>query len=123
MKKISVFWQLFSAARAELLKHKIIPALNSGKTVICDRYIDSSFAYQAYARGLGLDFVKKINAYAIENAMPDITVFLDISPEEAFARKGGADSDRMEQSGAAFHQAVYGGFKKLAADNIDRIKT
>ena len=112
---------LYASARAQLIKEKILPALNSGKLVLCDRYIDSSFAYQAYARGLGMDFISKINSYAIENCMPDKTVFLNISSRDAFLRKGGADKDdRIELSGADFHQKVYEGYLKVAKDYPDR---
>lgn len=105
---------LYAAARIQHLKEKIEPALAAGKLVICDRYVDSSFAYQGFARGLGLEFVKNINAFALEKYSPDLTIFLDISPVEAFARKHGADqSDRMEKMGLEFHQKVYTGYKKL----------
>ena len=113
---------LYSAARVQHVKEKIIPAKNSGKIVVCDRYIDSSFAYQAYARGLGMDFVKGVNRYAVENCMPDLTFFFDITPEDAFARKGGADKDdRLEQSGLEFHKKVYDGYKELAKEYPERI--
>ena len=113
---------LYSAARVQHVKEKILPAKNSGKIVVCDRYIDSSFAYQAYARGLGMDFVKGVNVYAVQNCMPDLNLFLDISPEDAFIRKGGADKDdRLEQSGLEFHKKVYAGYKQLAKDNPERI--
>lgn len=106
---------LYAASRAQLISEKILPALNSGKLVICDRYIDSSFAYQAYARGLGYDYISKINSYAIENCMPDKTIFLNISSKDAFSRKGGADKDdRLEQSGAKFHEEVYNGYIELS---------
>ena len=106
---------LYAAARAQLISEKILPALNSGKLVICDRYIDSSFAYQAYARGLGMDFISKINSFAIDNCMPDKTVFLNISSKQAFLRKGGADKDdRLELSGEDFHQRVYEGYIELS---------
>ena len=112
---------LYASARAQLIKEKILPALNSGKLVLCDRYIDSSFAYQAYAKGLGMDFITKINSYAIENCMPDKTVFLNISSRDAFLRKGGADKDdRIELSGADFHQKVYEGYLTVAKDYPDR---
>lgn len=112
---------LYASARAQLIKEKILPALKSGKLVLCDRYIDSSFAYQAYARGLGMDFISKINSYAIENCMPDKTVFLNISSKDAFLRKGGADKDdRIELSGADFHQKVYEGYLKVAKIYPDR---
>lgn len=106
---------LYAAARVQLLKEEILPRLSRGELVFCDRYIDSSFAYQGVARGLGLEFVEKVNSFAIENAMPDLTVFLDLSPEAAFKRKGGADGeDRLELSGAAFHEKVYAGYKALS---------
>lgn len=112
---------LYASARAQLIKEKILPALNSGKLVLCDRYIDSSFAYQAHARGLGIDFISKINVYAIENCMPDKTVFLNISSKDAFMRKGGADKDdRIELSGEDFHQKVYEGYLKVAKDYPER---
>lgn len=112
---------LYASARAQLIKEKILPALNSSKLVLCDRYIDSSFAYQAHARGLGIDFISKINSYAIENCMPDKTVFLNISSKDAFMRKGGADKDdRIELSGEDFHQKVYEGYLKVAKIYPDR---
>ena len=112
---------LYSAARAQHIKEKIIPALNEGKLVLCDRYIDSSYAYQAYARGLGIDFIKKINSYAVENCMPDYTVFLNISSTDAFSRKGGQDKDdRLEQVGLEFHKKVFNGYKKVIEAEPDR---
>ena len=112
---------LYASARAQLISEKILPALNQGKLVLCDRYIDSSFAYQAYARGLGMDFIKKINAFAVENCMPDYTVFLNISPVDAFKRKGGADvDDRLEQLGLSFHEKVYNGYIELSKTYSDR---
>lgn len=106
---------LYAAARVQHLHDRVQPALEQGKLVVCDRYVDSSFAYQAYARGLGVDFIGKINAYAIENYSPDVTIFIDLSPEEAFKRKHGADeNDRLEQAGMAFHQKVYEGYKAIA---------
>lgn len=113
---------LYAAARAQLLKEVIEPALNRGELVISDRYIDSSFAYQGYARGLGVEFIESINSYAIKNFMPDYTVFLSLTPEEAFKRKGGVDKgDRVELSGMEFHQKVYQGYLELAKKYTDRI--
>lgn len=106
---------LYASARAQLLKEEILPRLSRGELVLCDRYIDSSFAYQGVARGLGYGFIERINSFAIENAMPDLTIFLDLSPADAFKRKGGADgTDRVELSGMAFHERVYAGYKELA---------
>ena len=113
---------LYAAARAQHLSDRVEPALQKGKLVICDRYVDSSFAYQAYARGLGVDFIEKINAYALEKYLPDVTVFIDLSAEDAFKRKHGADeNDRLEQAGLAFHNKVYAGYKALAEKYPDRI--
>ena len=112
---------LYAAARVQLLKEAVKPQLEKGKLVICDRYVDSSLAYQGFARGLGEKFVESINAYAIENFTPDYTVFLDLDPERAFLRKGGADGkDRLEQSGLDFHKKVYRGYLKLAEKYADR---
>ncbi len=106
---------LYAAARAQHLVDRVEPALQEGKLVICDRYIHSSYAYQGYARGLGVDFVKKINAYAEEKYLPDLTIFINLSPADAFARKKGADeNDRLEQAGTAFHERVYEGYVSLA---------
>ncbi len=105
---------LYAAAREQHLTEIIIPALNAGKLVICDRYVHSSLAYQGYARGLGADYIKAINSRVIKEYMPDLTVFLDITPEAAFGRKHGADKDdRMEQQGLEFHRQVYKGYKDI----------
>ncbi len=113
---------LYAAARVQHLSDRVEPALSKGELVICDRYVDSSLAYQAYARGLGVDFVEKINDYALKNYLPDVTVFIDLTPEAAFKRKHGADeNDRMELAGMAFHQRVYAGYKTLAQKEPDRI--
>ena len=113
---------LFAAARVQHLRDRVEPALSAGKLVVCDRYVDSSLAYQAYARELGREFIEKINAYALEKYLPDLTVFIDLTPEAAFRRKHGADeNDRMEQAGMAFHKRVYEGYSALADENSQRI--
>lgn len=112
---------LYAAARVQLIKEEIEPRLNRGELVFCDRYVDSSLAYQGKARGLGYDFIKAINSYAFNGFMPDLTIFLNLSPEEAFKRKGGADSaDRVELSGMEFHRKVYEGYLELARENPNR---
>ncbi len=112
---------LYAAARVQLLKEEIAPKLKNGELVLCDRYIDSSLAYQGYARGLGVEFVEKINDYAIKNFMPDYTIFLNLTPEQAFKRKGGADkTDRVELLGLEFHNKVYQGYIDLAEKYSDR---
>lgn len=113
---------LYAAARVQHLADRVEPALQEGKLVICDRYVDSSLAYQAYARGLGEDFIKKINAFALQNYLPDVTIFIDLTPEAAFLRKCGADeNDRLEQAGMAFHKKVYEGYDTLAKNEPERI--
>lgn len=105
---------LYAAARIQHLKDTVIPALEKGKLVICDRFVDSSLAYQGEARGLGQEYVAAINKDALEKYSPDLTVFLNIPPDEAFKRKHGADeNDRMEKQGLEFHMRVYGGYLKL----------
>ena len=112
---------VYAAARAQHIEQFILPALERGTTVLCDRYIDSSMAYQGYARGLGMDYIAAINR-AAEKAVPDVTIFLDLSPEAAFARKGGADKkDRLELSGMEFHRKVYEGYLRVCEANARRI--
>lgn len=112
---------LYAASRVQLVKEEILPRLENGELVICDRYIDSSLAYQGTARGLGERFIKNINSFAIENCMPDLTLFLNLTPEQAFRRKGGVDkSDRVELSGANFHQKVYEGYLSLTKEYPQR---
>jgi len=115
---------LYAAARIQHLKDIVEPALKEGKIVFCDRYIDSSYAYQGFGRQLGFDFVKKLNMLAIGEFLPEYTVFLDLSPQEAFARKGGADKgDRLEQQGNAFFDKVYEGYKYVAEKESERFVT
>lgn len=112
---------LYAAARVQLIKEEIEPRLSRGELVFCDRYVDSSLAYQGKARGLGYDFIKAINSYAFSGFMPDLTIFLNLSPEDAFKRKGGVDrADRVELSGMDFHQKVYEGYLELARENPTR---
>ena len=112
---------LYAASRVQLIKEEIAPRLDAGQLVLCDRYIDSSFAYQAVARGLGYDFIDSINCYATKNFMPDYTVWLDLTPEQAFKRKGGVDkNDRVELSGMEFHNDVYRGYKELSLKYPER---
>ena len=113
---------LYAAARMQHLSDRVEPALAEGKLVICDRYVDSSLAYQAYARGLGREFVSQINGAALKKYRPDVTIFIDLTPEAAFLRKHGADeNDRLEQAGMEFHKRVYAGYKALAEDEPERI--
>ena len=93
---------LYSASRAQLVEQVIKPALDSGVTVICDRFTDSTLAYQGYARGLGEERVETLSCIACAGLTPDVTIFLDLNPAAAFSRKGGADkTDRLEQAGSS----------------------
>lgn len=99
---------LYAASRAQLVNEVIRPSLKRGETVICDRFIDSSVAYQGYARGLGAELVKRINEPAVGDCMPDLTVFIDLRPSQAFRTH--RNSDRLEQESLEFHEKVYEGF-------------
>ena len=107
---------LFSAARSQLLKEVIVPALQRGEIVVCDRYYDSTTAYQGYGRGIDLDVVKSINRLATFGTDPDITFFIDIPVEEIERRKkkAGMSFDRMEDSGKTFYERVRNGYHELA---------
>lgn len=114
---------LYAAARAQLMKEVIKPALKQGIIVICDRHIDSSLAYQGYARNLGVENVAKINEMAVGDCVPDATIFIDLPPEHTFRsrEKSQAMNDRLELESADFHEKVYEGFLKLAENSDGRI--
>jgi dTMP kinase len=103
---------LFAAARAELVSDVIGPALERKADVVCDRYLDSSLAYQGIARGLGVDRVLALNIDAIRGILPDVTFLLLIDPEEA-ARRSGSASDRIEREGTEFLRAVDMAYREL----------
>ena len=111
---------LFNASRAQLVSEIIRPNLESGITVICDRYADSTTVYQGYGRGLDLTMVKTINNVASQGLKPDLTVLLDISVEAGLDRKRNRRHDRFEQEEIAFHQRVRNGYLKLAANDPER---
>lgn len=112
---------LYAASRIQHLHDIVKPALKQGKTVFCDRYVHSSYVYQGLGRGLGLQNIVDLNKIAVGEYMPEFTIFLDLSPEKAFARKGGADkTDRMEAVDYSFHEKVYNGYKQLIAEDPSR---
>ena len=111
---------LFNASRAQLVTEVIRPALKEGKVVICDRYIESTIAYQGYGRGLELEMVRAINDTATQGLKPDLTVLLDIAIGEGLARKVDKGRDRFEQEDTAFHRKVREGYLRLAADEPER---
>ncbi|MBD7986033.1 dTMP kinase [Sporosarcina sp. Sa2YVA2] len=115
---------LYAAARRQHLVEKIIPALAEGKIVLCDRFVDSSLAYQGFARGLGMDEVMSINQFAIEDTMPDLTIFFDISPEEGLQRieaNAGREQNRLDNETLQFHKNVYEGYERLQEKYAERI--
>lgn len=117
---------LYAASRRQHLAEIVLPLLENGTIVISDRYLDSSLAYQGYARGLGIDEVYTINKFAIDQTMPDITFFLDLKPEEGLKRIAEHRSDevnRLDLEKLSFHQKVYEGYKLLAEKYPERIIT
>jgi dTMP kinase len=115
---------LFAASRREHLVEKVIPALKNNKVVLCDRYIDSSLAYQGYARGIGIEEVKKINEFAINGLYPDLTIYLDIDAEVGRERilKNQRSQNRLDKETLTFHQKVIEGYKTLIKTNPERFK-
>lgn len=105
---------LYGADRAQHVEEIILPALYDGKIVLCDRYIDSSIAYQGYARGLEIEFIKNINMLAAGNVIPDLTLLYDLPAKEGFKRKKAVSFDRIEGEGLAFHEAVRKGYLEIA---------
>ena len=114
---------LYAAARADHARAEILPRLERGEDVVCERYLDSSLAYQGVGRGLGLGAVRGLNSYAVEAVMPDRTFYLRLDPEERERRAAtlGAPLDRIEAVGADFMRQVEGGFEELAKREPDRI--
>lgn len=115
---------LFARSRREHLVEKVIPALKNNKVVLCDRYIDSSLAYQGHARGIGIEEVKKINEFAINGLYPDLTIYLDIDAEVGRERilKNQRSQNRLDKETLTFHQKVIEGYKTLIKTNHERFK-
>lgn len=115
---------LYASARAQLVSQVIAPALAEGKAVISDRFVDSSAVYQGMARGLGVDAVYKMNEYAIQGIMPNLTIHLDLSAQVGIGRKKKqAELDRMELQTLEFHEKVAEGYRELARLAPERIYT
>ena len=112
---------LYAASRAQHVREKILPEVARGRVVLCDRYLDSSVAYQGGGRQLGIDEVLAINAPAVEGAMPDLTVYLDLDHRESLRRRCAAsEPDRMEMEADSFHARVEDGYHQLIARDPDR---
>lgn len=104
---------LYAASRMQHLSQRVIPAINEGKIVLCDRFLDSSIAYQGYARGLGIDNVLRANAFALDY-LPGLTIFIDVTPKVALKRLAGRNkTDRLDLEDASFHQRVYEGYHEV----------
>ena len=114
---------LYSASRAQLVWEKVLPALEKGQVVICDRFYDSSTAYQGYGRELDLDFVAMLNRFAAFQLVPDITFFLDLEPEQASVRQKerGESEDRLEASSPEFFARVRNGYMQITDDRTRNI--
>ncbi len=104
---------LYAASRMQHLSQKVLPAIKENKVVLCDRFLDSSLAYQGYARRLGMDKVLKANSFALDY-LPGLTIFIDVLPEVALKRLSGRNkSDRLDLEAKDFHQRVYEGYQKV----------
>ncbi|WP_194192643.1 dTMP kinase [Clostridium chrysemydis] len=115
---------LYAAARRQHLVEKVIPALDLGKIVLCDRFLDSSLAYQGYARGLGIDEVYKINKFAIGDYMPNISILFDIEPElglERINKNSNREVNRLDLEKLDFHYKVREGYEIVYNQNKDRM--
>lgn len=114
---------LYEAARAQLVHQVIRPALAAGKTVVCDRFYDSTTAYQAFADGLDRNTVSQANELAVDGCRPDLTLVFDLPVEDALRRRSGREAeDRLELKGLEFQERVAAGFRAVAADEPDRVK-
>jgi dTMP kinase len=109
---------LFAAARSELVAEVILPALQEGRVVVSDRFLDSSLAYQGGARGLGIEDVERVNTFATRGLKPDLTILLDLSPADAAGRVG--ESDRFEDEGEELQEAVGAAYEHLIEADPER---
>lgn len=115
---------LYAAARRQHLIEKVLPALEAGQIVLCDRFIDSSLAYQGYARQIGVDDVYAINEFAIDGKMPDLTLFFDVPPEIGLKRiQTRHEQNRLDLEAQDFHYKVYEGYQMLVQKYKDRIRS
>jgi len=114
---------LFSASRSQLVKEMIFPALRRGETIVCDRFSDSTTAYQGYGRGLDLQTVQAINNLTTSGTKPDLTLLIDIPVEEVERRRAlmGSPNDRMEEAGRQFYERVRNGYLKIAQEERGRV--
>lgn len=114
---------LYEAARAQMVAERILPALESGSTVVCDRYIDSTIAYQCFGRGLPRAFVYDVSNWAMKGVMPDLTILLDLPVEDGLSRATLGGCDRIEAESVDFHERVRRGYLQLAGEEPHRVVT
>lgn len=115
---------LYASARAQLVNELIKPTVEAGKIVICDRFVDSSYVYQGFGRGIDLRIIEEVNAVAMNGIQPDITFFFDIDPKTSLSRRmASTEADRIEKEALDFHIRVYNGYRDLARIYPERIKT
>lgn len=116
---------LYAASRSQHLKEKVLPNLKEGKVVICDRFLDSSLAYQGYARGIGIEKVLKVNEFAVDNCMPDLTIYIDLDPNIGLSRikQNRRELNRLDMEKIQFHQKVREGYLIVAEMFPERIVT
>ncbi|WP_374719626.1 dTMP kinase [Parageobacillus toebii] len=115
---------LYAAARRQHLLEKIIPAIKAGKIVLCDRFVDSSLAYQGFARGLGIDEILQINQFAIDGYFPSLTIYFDIDPKiglERIQKNKQREINRLDMESLSFHYKVREGYLKIAERFSDRV--
>lgn len=113
---------LYAASRSQLVEEMILPALQAGKIVIADRFMDSTIAYQGYGRGLDIEFLQELNHLCTGGLKPDLTLLLDIDPEEGQKRRNQDIPDRLEKEGLEFQSRVRAGYLALQRAEPDRIK-
>ncbi len=116
---------LYSAARAQLVSQVIRPALEAGKVVLCDRYYDSTYAYQGYGRGLPMEALRLITGFATQDLVPDLTLYLDVPPEIGLQRRedGGEEMNRLDREALDFHRRVREGYQAMIGEDPSRWRT
>ncbi len=117
---------LYAASRRQHLVEKVMPALQTGKIVLCDRFVDSSLVYQGMGRNLGIETVYQMNLFAIEDVMPDLTIFFDVEPTVGLARIAADNTrevNRLDMETIEFHQKVYEGYLEVARHFPNRIQS
>lgn len=115
---------LYAASRRQHLVEKVIPYLEKGYIVLCDRFIDSSLAYQGYARGLGIDKVYQLNLIATNGILPDVTIYIDVKPEVGLSRikSNNREENRLDKESIKFHENVYEGYRQVSLMFKERFK-